>query len=63
MRILSVYGPQTGRAETEKGVFRELLERLVGLEEAHVMMCKAGHFNSHVGSAETGEEEPIGGFG
>ena len=32
----------------------------MGLKEAHMMMCIAGHFNGHVVSAETGEEEPIG---
>ena len=59
-RIMSVYGPHRGRAETEKKVFRELLERMVGLEEAHVMMCIAGYFNGHASTGETGEEEPIG---
>ena len=46
--IMSVYGPQAGRAETEKGAFREELERMVGLVEARVMMCIAGDFNGHV---------------
>ncbi|KAI0209708.1 Syntaxin-18 [Lamellibrachia satsuma] len=32
-----------GWAETEKRAFREKLERMVGLVEAHVMMCIAGH--------------------
>ena len=59
--IMSVYGPQTGRAETEKTAFGEELERMVGLVEAHVMMCIAGDFNRRVGTAETGEEESIGG--
>ena len=27
------------------------------------MMCIAGDFNGHVGTAETGEEESVGGFG
>ena len=55
--IMSVYEPQTGRAETEKRAFREELERMV---EAHVMMCIAGDFNRRVGTAETGEEESVG---
>ena len=46
-----------------KGAFGEELERMVGLVEAHVMMCIAGDFNGHVGTAETGEEESVGGFG
>ena len=29
--ITYVYGPQTGRAETEKRAFKEELERMVGL--------------------------------
>ena len=57
---MSVYGPHGGRAETEKKVFREVLERMVGLEEAHVIMCIAGHFNGHASTAETGEDESIG---
>ena len=57
------YGPQTGRAETEKRAFREELGGMVGLVEAHVMICIAGDFNGHVGTAETGEEESVGGFG
>ena len=61
--ITFVYGPQTGRAETEKRVFREELERMVGLVEAHVMMYIAGDFSGHVGTGETGEEDSIGGFG
>ena len=58
--IMSVYGPQTGRAETEKRAFKEELERMVGLVEAHVI---AGDSNGHVGTSETGEEESVGGFG
>ena len=61
--IMSVYGAQTGRAETEKRAFKDELERMVGLVEVHVMMCLAGGFNVHVGTAETGEEELVGGFG
>ena len=49
--------------ETEKRAFREELERMVGLVKVHVMMCIAGDFNGHVGTAETGEEELVGGFG
>ena len=30
VRIMSVYGPQTGRALTEKKTFKEVLERMVG---------------------------------
>ena len=47
--IMSVYGAQTGRAETEKRVFWEELERMVGLVEAYVMMYIAGDFSGHVG--------------
>ena len=50
-------------ASNKKGVHREkgLQGRVVvGLVEAHVMMCIAGDFNGHVGSAETGEDESIG---
>ena len=36
---------------------------MVGLVEAHVMVCIAGDFNGHVGTAETGEEKSFGGFG
>ena len=61
--IMSMYGPQTGRTETNKRAFREELEKMVGLVEAHVMVCIAGDFNGHVGMAETGEEESVGGFG
>ena len=43
--ITSMYEPQTGRAETEKRASREELERMVGLVEAHVIMCLAGYFN------------------
>ena len=43
--IISVYGPQTGRAETEKRAFREELERMVGFVEVHVMMCIAVDFS------------------
>ena len=45
------------QAEKEKRVFKEVLERLVRLEEAHVMMI-AEYFNRHVNTA--GEEESIG---
>ena len=31
--------------------------------EVPVMMCITGDFNGHVGTAETGEEESVGGFG
>ena len=55
--IMSVYGPQTGRAETEKRAFKEELERMVVLVEVHVI---AGDSNGHV---ETGEEESVGGLG
>ena len=41
----------------------EELERMVGLVEAHVMMCIACDFNGHVGTAETGEKESVGRFG
>ena len=51
-----VYGLQTGRAETKKGAFRGVLDRMVGLEEAHAMMCIAGYFNGHASTGETGEE-------
>ena len=61
--IMFVHGPQTGRAESEKRAFREELERMVGLVEAHVMTCIAEYFNGHVGTAETGEEDSVGGFG
>ena len=54
-----MYGPHRGRAETEKRV-REVLERMVGMEEAHMMMRIAGYFNGHASTGETGEEEPIG---
>ena len=50
------------RAKTKKKTFREELERMVGLVQAHVMMCIAGDFNGHVGTVATGEEESIGGF-
>ena len=33
---------------------QEELERMVGLVEARVMICIAGDFNGHVGTAETG---------
>ena len=36
---------------------------MVGLLQAEVMMCITGDFNGHVGTAETGEEESVGGFG
>ena len=45
--IMSVYGPQVGRAETEKGAFSEELERMVGLVEARVKMCIASDCNGH----------------
>ena len=35
----------------QKGGFREALDRMVGLMEAHVLMCITGHFNGHVGTA------------
>ena len=53
--IMSVYGSQTERAETENMAFREKLERMVELVEVHVMMYIAGYCNVHVGTAETGE--------
>ena len=56
-------GKKEGRVEAENRAFREELERKVGLVEARVMMCIAGEFNGHVGTAETGEEESVGGFG
>ena len=61
--IMSVYGPQTRRLDTEKRTFREELERMVGLVEVHVIMCIAGDFIGHVGTVETGEEESVRGFG
>ena len=53
--IIPVYGPQTGRVDTEKRVFREMM---VG---AHVMMCLAGDFSGHVGTAKTGDKLSGGG--
>ena len=38
---------------TEKDL-KNVLERMVGLEEAHVIMCIAGDFNGHVDSAVMG---------
>ena len=61
--IMSVYGPQTGRAETEKRAFREELERMMGMVEVNALMCIAGDFNGHVDTAETGKEESVRGFG
>ena len=61
--IMSVYGPQVGRAETENRAFREELERMVGLVEEHVMMYIVGDFNGHVDVAEMGKENSIRGFG
>ena len=63
--IMSVYGPQAGRAETEKRAFREEVERMVGFVEAHVMMCIAGNFNSRDGrrigrGIRMGNKEPRG---
>ena len=52
-----------GRAGTEKRAFRKLQKRMVGLEEAHVIMWIAEDFNGYVGLAVMGEEESIGGFG
>ena len=60
--IMSKYGPQTGKAETEKRAFRKEVKRMVGLIEAHVMMCIPGDFNGHVGTTQTGEEDSVGGF-
>ena len=48
VRIMSVYGPQTGKSGTEKNAFREELERMVCLEETHVMMWIAEDFNMWV---------------
>ena len=34
----------------------------MGLVEVHVMTCIVSEFNGHVGTAEMGEEESVGGF-
>ena len=60
--IMFVYGPQTGRAESEKKTFREELERMIGLVEAHVMTW-IEYINGHLGIAVMGEEDSVGGFG
>ena len=62
--IMSMYEPQTGRAETEKRASREELERMVGLVEAHVIMCLAGYFNgqekkNRLGGGGSDEEQGI----
>ena len=59
--VMSVYGPQTGRGEVDKIVFRDALERMMGLVE--VMLCVAGYFNAHVGVRGMGDEECMGNFG
>ena len=41
----------------------EKLERMVGLVEGHVMICIAGYFNGHVGTAEMGEKGSVGHIG
>ena len=41
---MSVYMPQTERAEEEKRAFREELDQTVGEVVAHVMLCLAGDY-------------------
>ena len=59
---LSMGLKQEGWRQRKGPSCREELEKMVGLVEVHVMMCIAGDFNRHVGRAETGEEESLGGF-
>jgi len=54
--------PQTGRAKEKKRAFTEELEKMVGDEVAHVMLCLAGDYKAPQGSAEIGEEEAVGSF-
>ena len=61
--VICVYGPQTGRTETEKEAFREEVERLAGLSDGQTMLCVAGDFNAHIGVVEPGDDESIGRFG
>ena len=62
MCVISVYGPQMGRTETEKHYFRDEkqyfrdeLDKMMGLVEVGTMLCVAGDFNAHVGVEETGD--------
>ena len=50
-----VYGPQTGRTESDKEVFREEVERLVGLRDGQTMLSVASDFNAHFGVVEPAE--------
>ena len=63
MCVISVYGPLTGRTETEKQDFRDEVEMMMGLVEVGTMLCVAGDVNAHVGVAEIGDEESIGRYG
>ena len=56
--VMSVYVPQTGRAEAEKQEFRDALEMMIGMVELETLLCIAGYFNA-IGETKPEEEENV----
>ncbi len=55
--VICVYGPQTGRTDAEKEIFREEVARLAGLGDGQTMLCVAGDVSAHIGVFEPGDDE------
>ena len=55
--VMYVYGPQTGRTEAEKQVFRDTLKMMIGMVQLETLLRIAEDVNAHIGETEPGEEE------
>ena len=60
---MSVYGSQTESTETEKQVFRDALEIMIGMVELETMLRIAKYLYAHIGETEPGEEGNVGMYG